>query len=155
MKNLEEIEILTLFTKYAGKDRQIDFSSPGWLEDLSILNISQNSLEEFLYEKTEQGIIYYEEIGEEGFRPIIMGGITDKTHSYIQTKLKEVKEDFQQLNDRLSAIYSFNPIKLSEEIVSTQQAILKVQDEVSKTPILSNLKNPLLKISAHFESQSA
>lgn len=152
MTLINELKILLFFVRNSDKNGNVDFNQSEIINEFNSLKISGNLIDNYLYEKNEKGIIYYEEIGDEGFAPIIMASITNKTHLYIAEKVEQLESDFKSLDDKITGILTFNPSKLSREITETLQAIKKVEIEIKKDPILNTLKKPLESISIHFDS---
>jgi hypothetical protein len=152
MTLIDELKILLFFIRNSDKNGNIDFTQSEITFGLYSLGISSNLIDNYLYEKTEEGIIHYEEIGEDGFAPIIMASTTAKTHPYISKKIEQLEADFQSLENRITAILTFNPSKLSNEITETLRTIKKVENEISKNPVLVALKSPLAAIVTHFDS---
>jgi hypothetical protein len=152
MNLIDELKILLIFVRYADKDGNINFESIKTSNDFSLKQINGNELDSYLFEKDKEGIIRYEEIGEDGFAPIIMASLTEKTHSYIDSKLEEIGLKMTSLENRISNILTFDPLRLSKDIEKTQDAIGGVKLEINKNEVLKTLTKPLNDISLHFES---
>jgi hypothetical protein len=152
MTNIQEIQLLTFFIQNKDKGGNIDFKDEQTIANFNSLSIQGNELDSYLYDKTLDGTLSYEEIGEEGFAPIIMAATTEKTFPYLQDKIKSVELELKTLNDRITGIFTFSPSKLSTEISATQEAIVKARTEINKSNLLATLNEPLNTISTHFES---
>ena len=125
------------------------------------LNTNTNFNEDHLFCLNEKGVIIYEEIGEDGFKPIRICNVKIDTHNYLKKILNELANiekdkntEITNLNKRIVEILTFDPNKLSAEIKTTQSIIDSTKKQIESNPILKSLSNPLSQIEIHFNSLS-
>ena len=79
-KSFQNIRLLQTLIKYSDSNGNIDTKNNEMWKDLNKIFPNTNLLDRRLYDLDREGIIYYEEIGEDGFAPIVLAGIKDETH---------------------------------------------------------------------------
>ena len=99
--------------------------------------------------------MHYEEIGEDGFKPIIMAGVSCHTHEYLAALIESVSEENASLENRITEILTFNPKLLSKTISETQNKLDEAGKLISGNDLLKAIEKPLNEIQHHFESVSA
>lgn len=151
MSAIDEVKILLAFIRNADSQGNIDFKATNISHDLSILNIESNALDTFLLQATEKGVIGYEEIGDEGFEPIIIASINPSVHLYLLEKMNGIEKEMQDINHRLTSILNFNPAQLSKEISLTQKKLIEVKEKIRGDKVLESLNVPINLIATHFE----
>ena len=161
MNKYEEVFLISQLISKAGKDNSVELNSAEDWKDL-FLKVETRLNEDYLYELDEKGILYFEEVGEDGFKPIIMCSVQPETLDYLRKLLHEMEENnnnkkrqIEELNKRITEILTFNPKKLSEEINSTGIVITKTRDQLKSNPILQPLNTQLDQIETHFKSLSS
>ncbi|MBD3658313.1 MULTISPECIES: hypothetical protein [Marinobacter] len=150
----QELRILLAFIKNANEKGEVDFMGSEVGSDLSGIVTNGNRLDAALYELNEAGIIYYEEVGEEGFRPFIGAGINSKSHSRVAELVSSIEDDYDSIEQRITEILTFNPEQLSETISDTQRKLDEVSRQISSNELLKPLERPLSEIRHHFRSVS-
>lgn len=150
----QELRILLALIKNANEKGEVEFTSSDVDSDLSGIVTNGNRLGGALYELNEAGIIYYEEVGEEGFRPFIGAGINAKTHSRVAELVSSMQDDYESLEQRITEILTFNPEQLSKTISDTQRKLDEVSGQISSNELLKPLEQPLSEIRHHFKSVS-
>lgn len=149
-KPLLKAKILTVFLKLADKDRNVDFRSETINQLWGISGVNEN----YLFELNEIGAIYFEMIGEDGFAPIIIAGITSKTHDQLLNCLAQLGSDRNLLDQRITLLLSHDPQKLKSYIENSKNHISEAMEKINKNELLGPLMKPLKNIEAHFDSIS-
>ena len=147
----QKVSVILAFLKYADSKGDVDFKESDIGLDLSNITF----LDSLLYEFDKAGILYYEEIGEDGFAPIIMAGITKKTHEYLAGLISDLETERASLETRISEILTFNPSLLSKNINETKAKLDEVDIYIKGNELLTPMAKPLKEIRHHFESVSA
>lgn len=150
----QEIQILLTLIRYSDEKGNIDFNNEKIYSGLVGVICNGNELSEILYKLNELGVIYYEEIGEDGFAPIIISSVSQKTHDYLLASVNSVTLEFNHLENRISEILTFNPKQLSMTISETQRKLQEVHMHVTTNEILKPIAKPLKEIMHHFNSVS-
>ncbi|MFJ5333064.1 hypothetical protein [Pectobacterium versatile] len=150
----QEIKIILTLIRYADEKGNVDFNNKEINSDLTGFISNGNELNELLYRLNESGAIFYEEIGEDGFSPIIISSISQKTHDYLLTLVNSVSLEFHHLENRISEILTFNPKQLSMSISETQRKLQEVHMHVTTNELLKPIAKPLKEIMHHFNSVS-
>ncbi|MCG7602067.1 hypothetical protein MHM84_20195 [Halomonas sp. McH1-25] len=150
----QELRILLALIKNANEKGEVDFTSSEVDSDLSGIVANGNWLDSALYELNDVGIIYYEEIGEEGFRPFISAGVNAKTHRRVAELVSSIQGDYESMEQRITEILTFNPEQLSKTISDTQRKLDEVGGQISNNELLKPLERPLSEIRNHFNSVS-
>lgn len=148
----QELRILLAFIKNANGKGEVDFMGVEVGSDISEVVTNVNWLGAALYELNEAGFIYYEEVGEEGFRPFVGAGINSKTHSRVADLVSSIQDDYDSMEQRITEILTFNPEQLSETVSDTQRKLDEVSRQISSNELLKPLERPLSEIRHHFSS---
>lgn len=160
MTKYEEIYLISGLLSKAKADNSVELNKP---EDWQCLYLNDTTKihEDFLIELDAKGILNYEEIGEDGFKPIIMCSIKPETARYLNKIITEVetensadKKEIDALNRRINEILTFDPKRLSDEINSTETIISQTREQLKLNPVLSPLMLHLKQIEIHFKSLS-
>lgn len=160
MDKYEEIFFISAILSKANSDNSVPLND---LEDWKDLLLSDRTkvLEDYLFKLNEEGILNYEEIGDEGFKPIIICSVKPETIGYLKKLIIEIEihnssylRDMVLLNKRITDILTFNPNRLSEEINSTEKIISQTKEQLKSNPILQPLSLQLEQIEIHFNSLS-
>lgn len=155
ISKFQEIKILLTFIRHADEKGHVDFDKTNIGEDLGKIVWNGNWVDSLLYKFNEAGILHYEEIGEDGFKPIIMAGVSSHTHEYLEGLIESVNEEYDALESRISEILTFNPKLLSKTISDTQKKLDEVSAHIGDNEILKSIEKPLKEIVHHFQSVSA
>ncbi len=99
-KPLLKAKILTVFLKLADEKRNVDFQS----ESIDQLWAIKGVKEDHLFELSELGAIHFEMLGEDGFAPIIVAGITNNTHDQLLNCLAQLGNDSNLLEERITLL---------------------------------------------------
>ena len=154
VSKFQEIKLLLAFIKHADEKGNIDFKATEIAKDLGKIIWNGNWTDSLLYELNEAGILNYEEIGEDGFQPIIIAGISSHTHEHLAALIESVNEEYDVLESRITEILTFNPKLLSKTISDTQSKLDEVDKHISSNELLKPIEKPLKEIRRHFESVS-
>ena len=147
---LLKAKILTVFLKLADEKRNVDFKS----ESIDQLWAIKGVKEDHLFELSELGAIHFEMLGEDGFAPIVVAGITNNTHDQLLNCLAQLGNDSNLLEERITLLLSHNPQKLKTDIENSKKHISEAMQQISTNELLSPLKKPLQSIETHFNSIS-
>jgi len=146
---------LLAFIRHADEKGNVDFEKTNIGEDIGKIAWNGNWIDSLLYKLNEAGVIHYEEIGEDGFKPIIMAGVSSHTHEYLAGLIESVNEEHDALENRISEILTFNPKLLSKTISDTQAKLDEVAAHIGGNELLKPIEKPLKEIRHHFQSVSA
>ncbi|MDP9123429.1 MAG: hypothetical protein M3N82_02335 [Pseudomonadota bacterium] len=61
-----------------------------------------NVLDQHLFDLNKAGSVHYEEIGEDGFAPIIIAGCTEQTVARLSVLLEGIDKELADLNQRIT-----------------------------------------------------
>lgn len=160
MTKYEEIYFVGNLLSKAKDDNSVELNETADWQGL-FLTDKTSVHEDYLLELNDKGVLYYEEIGEDGFRPIVMCSISNHTREYLRELILNVQNDHWEaereieiLNKRITEILTFDPKRLSEEINSTESIILKTKEQLNSNPVLQPLIPQLDQIEMHFKSLS-
>jgi len=160
MNKYEEIYFISNLLSIAKIDKSVELNEPeNW--KVLFLNNETKIHEDYLFQLDDQGILYYEEVGEDGFRPIIMCSVKSETNDYLKKLLTDLelsnvtdREKIEILKKRIIEILTFDPQRLSNEIKSTEYIISKTKQQLASDPILQPLREQLNQIEFYFKSLS-
>lgn len=147
-KPLLKAKILTVLLKIADAKGDIDYNS----DEAQLLWDIKGFDEDRLWELNQSGAIYFEQIGEDGFRPITMCGIKPETYDHLLNALAQFTNDQNLLNERVTTLLNHDPNKLMGEIAKTQNHIQEAKEKIQKNELLKSLERPLIDIEEHFNS---
>ncbi|APX76245.1 hypothetical protein BUW96_16185 [Achromobacter insolitus] len=145
---LLKAKILVILLKLADEKRDVDLKQPAaaQLWDLD------RHVNDYLFELNDADAIDYEEIGEDGFAPIVICSVSQKTLEHLTGCLAALTGDINLLHERVQSLLRHDPNKLREDLTQSERHIAEARDKLQKNPILAPLKKPLDDISHHFES---
>lgn len=161
MTKYEEIFFISnLLSKATEDDKSVDLNEIENWESL-FLNNETKINKNYLFHLNEIGVLYYEEIGDEGFKPIIICSVKPETKEYFKKLVIELEKntskdqkEIKTLNKRITEILTFDPQKLSNDIKSTEGIISATKEQLNSNPILHPLTEQLNQIELHFKSLS-
>jgi hypothetical protein len=151
----QEVSVILAFLKHSDSKGNVDFKETYIGSDLSEIIWNGNWVDSLLYALNETGVLSYEEIGEDGFAPIIIAGITKKTHEYLAGLISNLEAERASLETRITEILTFNPNLLSKNINDTKAKLDEVDILIKGNDLLGPMAKPLKEIRHHFESVSA
>lgn len=151
---IQEIRVLLSFIRHADGEGNIDFKETPIFSDLHKVVTNGNWLDALLYRLNSAQVIHYEEIGEDGFAPIIFGGITNTTHEYLAGLIESFESEYYSLEQRITEILTFNPNQLSKKILDTKKKLDEVESLIKGNELLKPMEAPLREIQQHFKSVS-
>ena len=155
ISKFQEIKLLLAFIRHADEKGNVDFDKTNIGEELGKIVWNGNWIDSLLYNLNEAGVLYYEEIGEDGFKPTIIAGVSPHTHKYLAGLIESVHEEHDSLEARISEILTFNPNLLSKTISDTQAKLDEVATHIGGNELLKPIEEPLKEIKHHFESVNA
>lgn len=160
MTKYEEIFFISNLLSKAKNDKSIDLNEINSWDGL-FLNSEAKIHEDYLFHLNKIEVLYYEEVGDEGFKPIIMCSLKPETTEYLKKLLIELEEknsedqkEIKILNKRITEILTFDPQKLSNDIKSTESIISATKEQLNSNPVLKPLIEQLNQIELHFKSLS-
>lgn len=154
ISKIQEIRVLLSFIRHADGEGNIDFKETPIFSDLHKVVTNGSCLDSLLYRLNSAQAIHYEEIGEDGFAPIIFGGITSMTHEYLAELVETVESEYHSLEQRITEILTFNPNQLSKKISDTKKKLDEVESLIKSNELLRPMESPLREIQKHFNSVS-
>ena len=119
-------------------------------EEIGPLFSNGNVLEEHLYELSKEGIVYFEQIGEDGFAPIVMVGRTKHTADHLVKLIEEIDDDLHDLRRRLSDILTFDPERLKAEVTGAETLLKDARKTAEANELLRPLLSQISSIESHF-----
>jgi len=147
--------LLASFIRYADEKGSIDELRDEFFEEIGALYSNGNVLSQHLYELSEAGIVYYEEIGEDGFAPIIMVGCTKQTADHLAGLLKEIEDDLESLRRRINEILTFDPDRLKSEIHGAEEKLGAARKSAEENELLRPLLRQIGEIEKYLNGVSA
>lgn len=150
----QELRVLLCLIRHADAKGSVDFDNPDVTATLSSLVWNWNAVEYLLHKLDEAGVIDYSEIGEDGFKPIILCIVNDDTHRYLAGLAEKLEAEYVALDKRITDILTFNPSALTNRITDTKRQIDEVKKHVASNDLLKPLAGPLREIQSHFDSIS-
>lgn len=141
--------ILAAFIHYSDEKRQID-DQTDLFQELNTLFSNGNLRDQRLYEMNAQGIIYFEQVGEDGFQPITMMGCTERTTECLATLIREIEQDSKDLERRLIEVLTFSPDRLKAEIENAEGQLKEARKLAEENELLQPILKQILSIEQHF-----
>lgn len=151
--DFQKLKVLTLLTAYADENGYVSFPDV-MREKLYGFFENGNDVDFILYQLNEDGFISYEEIGEEGFKPIIICSINEKTYSSIMDLVCKIEGDFELMNERIHELFTFNHRKLLSDIEVTNKKISEIENTIKSNEIMKPLEKTVGQIKSSFSSVS-
>lgn len=149
---LQELRILLCLIRHADEKGVVDFDNQDVAAVLGSLVKNGNALDYLLYKLDQAGVIDYSEIGEDGFKPIILCIINDDTHRYVAGLAEKAEAEYVALDKRITDILTFNPRALTNRITETKRQIDEVNKHLASNEVLKPLATQLRDIQSHFDS---
>lgn len=154
-KYFQDIKLLQILIKYSDYDLNIDTKNDSmWLE-LNKIFPNGNLLDKRLYELDEKGIIYYEEIGEDGFAPITLGRIKKETHSYLTQLIEKTEIEVINTENMIKDLLTFDPERLIKNIEKAQKDLNFAKEQALGNDLLKPILRPIEQIESQFKSVEA
>jgi len=160
MTKYDEIYLVSSLISNSDSSGNVDLENETIWKNL-FLNNDTKLNEDSLFSLNDIRVIDYEEVGEDGFKPIRICNVKKETNNYLKKLVnelakseKEKNTEIENLNKRIVEILTFDPNKLSAEIKSTQSIIESTKSQIGSNPILNSLATPLSQIEIHFNSLS-
>lgn len=147
-------KILAAFIRYADEKGSIDQKDKDFFQKINSIIPNGNILESHLYELNDAGIISYEEIGEDGFAPIILSGCTKSTADKLSTLLDEMDHELKDLRQRISEILTFDPERLKRDISGAETQLKNTKKLAEDNEILKPLLRQIYDIERHLAGVS-
>lgn len=154
LTTIQVARILAIFIRYADEKGSIE-RLDDLFQELGKIFPNGNVLEGYLYELSQQGSIHYEEIGEDGFKPIILAGTTPKTAEHLTVLLSKSDDDLESLEGRIKDILTFNPDRLRSEISDAEAQLVDAKEKVKANEMLRPLLRQIETIEKHFHGVAA
>jgi len=162
ISNLQAARILAAFINYANEKAFVEERLQEMFDYLKPYFPNVNVLDSYLYELSEQGSIYYEETGEDGFRPFFLAGYTKKTAEHLLTHLDAIATTFAEkdgsravLEERLQDILTFDPDRLTNDILSANAQLKDARKAAEENNLLKPLLPQIQTIEKHLRGVSA
>lgn len=147
--------LLSAFICHADANGQIEKKNAEFFSEINALFPNGNILDRHLYDLNNSGLISYEEIGEDGFAPIIIAGWTKRTAEHLSKLLVEIDTEVNDLKHRLQDILTFDPERLKSEIVSAENQLKAARKSAEENELLRPLLRQISDIEKHFQGVSA
>jgi hypothetical protein len=146
--------LLAFFLIHASEKGEIS-DRDEFFTDIARLFSNGNMLENLLFELNDEGIVYYELIGEDGFAPITLVGITKRTAVYLSDLLEKIDNDMIDVKGRLKEILTFDQEQLVGEISHAEAQLKDVRKVAEANDLLKPLLGQITVIKKHFHSAAA
>jgi hypothetical protein len=147
--------LLVAFIRFADDKGSIDPKNQAFFEEIGKLFTNANILDQHLYELNAAGSIEYEEIGEDGFTPIIFAGCTEKTSVHLATILEEIENDLISTKNQINEILTFDPDRLRSEISEAESQLKAARKSAEENELLKPLLRHIEEIEKEFQGVSA
>lgn len=138
--------------RHAGANGDIDTKKEDFWNDLKAIYSNGNHLDSRLYELNQKGVINYEEIGEDGFAPIVIAGIKSQTHTNLAALLSTIESETKELERHLKDLLTFDPEQLTTEIEKAQRQLVEAKTAAAANEMLKPILKPIGEIERHFAS---
>ncbi|MFA3632898.1 hypothetical protein KWD68_01110 [Acinetobacter baumannii] len=154
-KYFQDIKLLQILIKYSNSDLDIEVDNENMWKELSKIFPNKNLLEQRMYELNNEGIINYEEIGEEGFAPIIIATIKKDTHFFLTELIEKAEIEVIETEKVLKDLLTFDPDILIQNIEKAQNNLNSAKKEAENNELLKPILKPIKQIEEHFKSVAA
>lgn len=154
-KYFQDIKLLQILIKYSDSDCNIDTKNNDMWEELNKIFSNPNLLDKRMYELDEDGVIFYREIGEEGFAPIIVASINGKTHLFLSNLIEKTESEVKSLEDTVKELLTFDPELLTKNIEKAQKDLEKAKNQALENKLLEPILEPIKQIESQFNSVEA
>lgn len=135
---LQELRVLLCLIRHADGKGSVDFDNSDVTATLGGLVWNGNALDYLLHKLDEAGVIDYSDIGEDGFKPIILCIINDDTHRYVAALAENLEAEYVALDKRITDILTFSPSTLTSRIADTKRQIEEVKKHVASNDVLKS-----------------
>ncbi|WP_342089296.1 hypothetical protein [Dyadobacter sp. OTU695] len=158
MTKYEEIFFIANLLVEAKADGSVDLNEAAvwkslYLTDKTVVH------EDYLFQLNDKGLLYYDEFGEDGFKPIVMCSTVPQTRDYLKHLILEIeyngtcdRNEIERLDKRITDILTFNPKKLSDELKATESVIAATKEQLRSSSLLQPMIPQLNQIEEHFKS---
>ncbi|MFV5439474.1 hypothetical protein VXP84_07355 [Acinetobacter oleivorans] len=154
-KYFQDIKLLQILVKYSNSDLDIEVENENMWKELNKIFPNNNLLEKRMYELNNEGIINYEEIGEEGFAPIIIATIKKETHFFLTELIEKAEIEVIETETVLKDLLTFDPDVLTQNIEKAQNNLTSAKKEAENNELLKPILKPIEQIEKHFKSVAA
>lgn len=151
-RNFQEAKLLLTMIRHAGADGYIDAKKEAFWSELNAIYSNGNNLDSRLYELNDNGVINYEEIGEDGFAPIVIAGIKDQTHAHLSALISTIEAETIELEKHIKEILTFDPEQMTAEIEKAQRQLVEAKTAATANEMLKPILKPIGEIERHFAS---
>lgn len=151
-KYFQDIKLLQILIRYSESDYTIDTKNNDMWKELNKIFSNPRLLDNRLYELDEEGIISYQEIGEDGFAPIVMASINKKTHLFLSNLIEKTEIEVKSLEDTVKELLTFDPELLTQNIEKAQKDIEQAKKQALENHLLKPILEPIKQIERQFES---
>jgi hypothetical protein len=138
--------------RHAGADGYIDAKKEAFWNELKAIYSNGSNLDSRLCELNEKGVIHYEEIGEDGFAPIVIAGIKDQTHAHFSSLMSTIEAETSELEKNLKEILTFDPEQMTADIEKAQRQLVEARMAATANEMLKPILKPIGEIERHFAS---
>ena len=154
-KSFQNIRLLQTLIKYSDSNSSIDTKNNEMWKELNKIFSNGNLLDQRLYELNSEGIIYYEEIGEDGFAPIILVGIKKETHLFLTQLIEKTEIEVINIEQIIKDLLTFDPELLTQNIEKAQKDLNHAKKQALSNEILKPILKPIEQIENQFKSVAA
>jgi hypothetical protein len=151
-KSFQNIRLLQTLIKYSDSNSSIDTKNNEMWKELNKIFSNGNLLDQRLYELNSEGIIYYEEIGEDGFAPIILVGIKKETHLFLTQLIEKTEIEVINIEQIIKDLLTFDPELLTQNIEKAQKDLNHAKKQALSNEILKPILKPIEQIENQFKS---
>lgn len=142
---IHRARVLATMLALAQKDGTVDLEAAEPLWEIGVQ-------EDDLWELGQQGVIHFDSVGEDGFKPIVLCSVTTKTKEHLLAAIKDAADQSAVLQARLDGVLRHNPEKLLADISNSETHIRGAREHIRSNPLLHPLNAPLDEIAKHFSS---
>lgn len=151
-KSFQNIRLLQTLIKYSDSNSSIDTKNNEMWKELNKIFSNGNLLDQRLYELNREGIIYYEEIGDDGFAPIILVGIKKETHLFLTQLIEKTEIEVINIEQIIKDLLTFDPELLTQNIEKAQKDLNHAKKQALSNEILKPILKPIEQIENQFKS---
>lgn len=151
-KSFQNIRLLQTLIKYSDSNSSIDTKNNEMWKELNKIFPNGNLLDQRLYELDREGIIYYEEVGEDGFAPIVLAGIKKETHLFLTQLIEKTEIEVINIEKMIKDLLTFDPELLTQNIEKAQKDLNHAKKQALSNEILKPILKPIEQIENQFKS---
>lgn len=148
---VQEVQLLLCLTSHANAKGEVNFYDHALGEGFVRAHPNGNAIESKLYELDFDGVINFEMVGDDGFKPIVILSIKPETHKRIYKLVLKIEAERSDLALRLSEILTFNPEVIAKSINESTRKIEEAQIAINSNDLLKPLSEPLSEIYRNFQ----